>query len=488
VIKLPQNRGTTKVLYHIEVHKTQSNEVLKQINNIFYSPFNMTEASKQTMKRVFGLCRKDDWLDIFQMLQDNPEIGTTTMIMDNHISTTILHQAITSKAKTQDRARVIEAILDLSPSAATIKNGYGSLPLHVISQRNTKMDSVTKERLIHALVQAFPKALMTEGGVGRRTPLHIAFTDYISPKLAKMMIEKGSDAAFMKDKKGWLPIHVAVSRHCSPEKLRLLLKANPNLHATTALGETLLDLAQKTATKSHPNFALIAELERQLGISGPAPSHEEELTEPIPYHKQRPVRAAGTRKRKAEAANLLLHFSRTHLQEQEEKKRRYQHYPSKPKYFRPVREDDPFDVSYGDDERKPFHVNREEYRHAPPPTRKGQYAAAAIYRHAGPKPQQLFYNVKEEEKGGVGGSYHDHHHEADARQELFHPPKEETKQGPDVFYSPPPHDRRYRPPQYSGPPASTECVEPKPAYYPNYQMFYTPPQQPQDLVGEIVQL
>ena len=107
------------------------------------------------------------------------------MIMDNHITTTILHQAITSKGDTKARARVILEILNTSPSAAGIKNGYGSLALHVLCQRNTKMDSKTKERLMRALVEAYKPALVLEGGVGKRTPLHIIFTDYVSPGITK---------------------------------------------------------------------------------------------------------------------------------------------------------------------------------------------------------------------------------------------------------------------------------------------------------------
>ena len=271
---------------------------------------------KPDMVAIFAMCRKDEWGRLWTEVKTNPCVATTAMVMDNHISTTILHQAITSKADTADRAKVIQTILELAPEAAKIKNGYGSLPLHVISQRNTKMDSQTKELLIHQLVRVYPDALVQEGGVGKRTPLHIAFTDYISPQLARMMIDAGKAATFKKDKKGWLPIHVAVSRHCSPEKLSMLLEVNPSsLFATTNKGETLLTLAKTSATKSHPNYRLIAELEEKLGeekrsfiqddtpsMSSLEPKERETDTPPRPTRQ--------TRKRKAEAANLLLHFSR----------------------------------------------------------------------------------------------------------------------------------------------------------------------------------
>ena len=96
------------------------------------------------------------------------------------VSTTIIHQAITSKGDTKARARVIRQILAIAPQAASVKNGYGSLPLHVISQRNTKLDAPTKEVLIADLVLAYKEALVEQGGVGKRTPLHIIFTGRLS--------------------------------------------------------------------------------------------------------------------------------------------------------------------------------------------------------------------------------------------------------------------------------------------------------------------
>lgn len=71
----------------------------------------------------------------------------------------------------------------------------------------------------------------------------------------------------MQDKRGYLAAHVACARHCSPEKLDLLLQANPSaLYAKTKQGDTLLSLAVSTATKSHPNTTLIQVLEKRLGV------------------------------------------------------------------------------------------------------------------------------------------------------------------------------------------------------------------------------
>jgi hypothetical protein len=236
-----------------------------KITNCHSAASTKNDSVAVNKKDVFKLCRSNKWNQVLQCVRSNPSIAMTPLIMDNNISTTILHQAISSKSDTQARAAVILAVLEQTPNAASIRNGYGSLPLHVICQRNTKMDSQTKERLITALMNACPSSLLEAGGVGGRTPLHIVFTDYVSPGLIRNMIKMGPQAAFTRDKKGWLPIHMACSRHCSPEKLRMLLEVNKSsLHAKTPEGESLLCLAKSKATKSHPNYALISELKAQL--------------------------------------------------------------------------------------------------------------------------------------------------------------------------------------------------------------------------------
>jgi hypothetical protein len=134
------------------------------------------DVRREEMDLIFQQCRADDWGSVLHAVTENPLVGLGQMVMDNHISTTIIHQAITSKGDTNLRARVILKILEGTPAAAAIRNGYGSLPLHVIAQRNTKMKAETKEQLITALVHANVEALATEGGTGKRTPLHIIFT------------------------------------------------------------------------------------------------------------------------------------------------------------------------------------------------------------------------------------------------------------------------------------------------------------------------
>jgi hypothetical protein len=218
------------------------------------------------MQAVFQLCRKNKWEEVMRRVQLNPRIALSTITMDNHILTTIMHQAITSKGNVALRAQLIRFILHTTPEAAAIKNGYGSLPLHVICQRNTKLNAKTKEKLIFEIVAAYKEALVLPGGNGKRTPCHVIFTDYVSARLTQTMVDQGAKACFLKDSKGWLPVHVACSRHCSPEKLLMLLQVHPEcLYATTNDGQTPLSLAKSTATKTHPNQKLIKEIKKQLG-------------------------------------------------------------------------------------------------------------------------------------------------------------------------------------------------------------------------------
>ena len=125
------------------------------------------------------MCTKNQWIAVLTSIRNNSSslLSTSTkMKTTNHIPTTILHQAITSRGDATQRYTVIKLILDRTPLAASVKNGYGSYPLHVINQRNTKMDSTTKQRIIRELIHAYPAALTEKCGKSRRTPLHIVFT------------------------------------------------------------------------------------------------------------------------------------------------------------------------------------------------------------------------------------------------------------------------------------------------------------------------
>jgi len=152
---------------------------------------------------MYQKCKEGKWDLVLSIILKNPCVGVMLMTMAN-LTTTIIHQAIASRGDNSLRAKVIFTILEQTPDAgmtkmifqllkhlqnrtyknflfpfnlsASMENGYGSLPLHAMAQRNVKMDSKTKERLILALIEANKAALTTEGGAGKRTPLHILLT------------------------------------------------------------------------------------------------------------------------------------------------------------------------------------------------------------------------------------------------------------------------------------------------------------------------
>lgn len=128
------------------------------------------------MKTILCHCKKNRWAAVLDLVRRDPTIAAVPMYMNNRITTTVMHQAITAQGDIDARAQVIREILRAVPVAAAIKNGFGSLPLHVIGQRNTKMDAITKEELMFELVAAYPAALLEAGGKGKRTPLHVLFT------------------------------------------------------------------------------------------------------------------------------------------------------------------------------------------------------------------------------------------------------------------------------------------------------------------------
>jgi len=86
-----------------------------------------SHATQEDIDEVFQLCRQDNWAAVLEFLRKKPLVAISPIIMDNHIATTIAHQAITSKGCTELRAKVITHILHKTPQAAALKNGYGSL-------------------------------------------------------------------------------------------------------------------------------------------------------------------------------------------------------------------------------------------------------------------------------------------------------------------------------------------------------------------------
>lgn len=232
------------------------------------------------MSLIYNLCGQKKWGLIGQLVNRNPSLAMTPITTEKSILTTVVHQAIAGKGKIEARTALILDILRETPDVARIKNGHGSLPLHTVCQRNTNLSARSKEKIIMELIKANPSALTEQAGAGKRTPIHVLFTDYISADLTRTMIDLGTEACFMKDSKGYLPAHIACSRHCSPVKLQMLLDVHPGaLYDKTNDGETCMSLALATATKTHPNYKLIDAIKDNLNATA-APTVTMQSTPP----------------------------------------------------------------------------------------------------------------------------------------------------------------------------------------------------------------
>ena len=137
-----------------------------------------SSTANYNIQAVYQMCKDNQWMSVLDIIKNNPLLSTKKIIMKNKISSTILHQAIISKGDDiYIRTEVIEEILSscYKSEAARMKNGYGSLPLHVIAQRSVRFDCGTKEMLIKKIMNAYPEAVNQKGGVNKRTPFHSIF-------------------------------------------------------------------------------------------------------------------------------------------------------------------------------------------------------------------------------------------------------------------------------------------------------------------------
>jgi len=197
-------------------------------------------------KALLALCKADNWSAVEQHIRRHPQSATSMLRDRNSNGTTVLHKVFAS-ASTDFAARigVIETVLQICPKLASVKNGCGSLPLHLAARNSYKIqiDTTTQEDVIASLINVYPAAAVTQNAAGR-TPLHIACAHFCSSGVLRQLLNAGRDAANKQDKQGCLPIHLACRRSCSVDKLELLLDASPeSVFAKTRNGETPLDIA-----------------------------------------------------------------------------------------------------------------------------------------------------------------------------------------------------------------------------------------------------
>ena len=240
-------------------------------NEILASANKSTDSSLLSLHEnplIDRLCTSKEWSTITEMIRQQPDHALTNIRGKNNKTTTILHQIMASKDKDDMAARVLLAntIIDLKPEAASINNGYKSLPLHICIRNSYGMRTTNNDRkndlveLFRKLINAYPDAVTSENAV-KRNPLHIACSHFCPTSIVKLLLDTAPSAASMKDNQGFLPLHLACKRRCSTDKIFLLLNAYPkSIVVRTQDGLTPVQLAQKAPEKSQQNDFLMTVL------------------------------------------------------------------------------------------------------------------------------------------------------------------------------------------------------------------------------------
>jgi len=221
---------------------------------------------KAELTKLITLCKQEKWAELTYLISINPLLASASFPSGKNYTTTILHQVIASKGDAIDRAGMMRSILTTRPSAAAVKNAHGNLPIHSLASSSRNMNVKTKEELFRGLIHAYPASLTIASGTNERTPLHIFVHDFISPALCHTLLTIRPEAAKIRDKEGWLPIHLACSSsNCRLEIVRMLLNAYPqSIGETTNDGKTPLMIVNGVATKKRPMKGVIEELTKRL--------------------------------------------------------------------------------------------------------------------------------------------------------------------------------------------------------------------------------
>jgi len=243
------------------------------------------EADQQDSSSLMELCRRSQWEKLLQIIKANENCILQILYVDSSNcsgevkggrTTTLLHQVLRShNPDVSGRLKLINTILgskNAKKACSLRAEPLGSLPLHVALYRDNKLDSLTRERVVEALVKIYPHAVSIQEysnvrKTGGKTPLHIMGRQYSSTGIARKLIQASLAAVKIRDDKGWLPIHHACRWRSSPEKLKLLIDAYPkSVFQTThdSLKKTPLDLVRDDATKDRPHLALIAILKDSM--------------------------------------------------------------------------------------------------------------------------------------------------------------------------------------------------------------------------------
>lgn len=95
--KLTTHPSTSIIVQNVSVQMSKAKGPLVRLG---LPQESCNAPSLAEMQEVLQLCRQSNWLGVLALVQKNPSVAVTQIIMDNNIATTIIHQAITSKGGT----------------------------------------------------------------------------------------------------------------------------------------------------------------------------------------------------------------------------------------------------------------------------------------------------------------------------------------------------------------------------------------------------
>ena len=137
----------------------------------------------------------------------------------------------------------VKYLLDIDPECAKLKNSNGLLPIHHAIHDTHPVTEFIES--IKCLLQVYPEALSIQTPEGD-LPLH---NKWACIHLSSYLIEKYTKWIWMKDKRGFLPLHYAVMNN-EKKIVNQLIKAYPNgLKQKTELGFLPIHIAAKNDHK-----------------------------------------------------------------------------------------------------------------------------------------------------------------------------------------------------------------------------------------------
>lgn len=109
-------------------------------------------------------------------IKQNKDVGLRVFKNTNGVATTLLHLVISTKGHIAKRVELINTILDQTPEAASLQNGYGSHPVQPLLQRNKNLPAHLKDAIIRKLIKLDKDVLYSPAGPSERFPLHVVLT------------------------------------------------------------------------------------------------------------------------------------------------------------------------------------------------------------------------------------------------------------------------------------------------------------------------